>query len=91
MVTPAARRSAVAHARGQFGLSERRACSIIGISRRVLRYRSVRPDDEAIRVRMRELAAQRRRFGFRRIGVLLGREGIVMIARSFFGFTARKS
>ena len=77
-MTPAVRREAVAHAREQFGLSERRACSIIGISRRVMRYRSRRPDDSAIRVRLRELASERRRFGFRRLGILLGREGIVM-------------
>ena len=78
MVTPAARRSAAAHAGEKFELSERRACSIIGISRRVLRYRSRRPDDAAIRVRMRELALQRRRFGYRRLGILLAREGLKM-------------
>jgi putative transposase len=76
MVTPAARRLAVAHAREQFGLSERRACSIIGVSRRVLRYRPRRPDDSAIRQRLRELALERRRFGYRRLGLLLAREGI---------------
>lgn len=78
MVTPAARRLAVAHAREQFGLSERRACSIIGMSRRVLRYRHRRPDDNAIRQRLRELALERRRFGYRRLGLLLAREGIRM-------------
>ena len=61
-----------------FGLSERRACSIIGVSRRVMRYRHRRPDDAAIRVRMRELASERRRFGYRRLGILLAREGIKM-------------
>lgn len=78
MVTPAARRSAVAHVREVWGLSERRACLIVGVSRRVVRYRSRRPDDAAIRARLRDLAAQRRRFGFRRLGMLLTREGIVM-------------
>ena len=78
MVTPAARRSAVAHARVAFGLSERRACSLIGISRRVLRYQRRRPDDRAVRVRLRELALERRRFGYRRLGILLAREGIKM-------------
>ena len=75
MVTPAARRLAVVHAREQFGLSERRACSIIGMSRRVLRYQHRRPDDSAIRQRLRELAMERRRFGYRRLGLLLAREG----------------
>jgi putative transposase len=78
MVTPAARRSAVAHAREQFGLSERRACSIIGVCRRVLRYRRRRADDAAIRIRLRELALERRRFGYRRLGILLAREGFKM-------------
>jgi putative transposase len=78
MVTPAARRQAVLHAREEFGLSERRACLLVGIARQVLRYQSCRDDDAAIRSRMRELAAERRRFGFRRIGVMLAREGIVM-------------
>jgi len=78
MVTPAARRSAVAHARESFGLSERRACSIVGVARRVVRYRSRRPDDGAVRQRLRALAGERRRFGYRRLGILLAREGIVM-------------
>ena len=77
-MTPAARRSAVAHARALFGLSERRACSIVGVARRVVRYRSGRPDDTAIRLRLRALAATRRRFGYRRLGILLAREGITM-------------
>lgn len=78
MVTPAARRSAVAHARENFGLSERRACSMIGVARRVVRYRSIRPDDGAIRARLGALAQERRRFGYRRLGYLLAREDIHM-------------
>ena len=64
------------HAQTAFGLSERRACSLVGVSRRVARYRSTRPDDAPLRVRLRELAAERRRFGYRRLGYLLAREGI---------------
>jgi len=44
----------------------------------MVRYRSRRPDDAEIRKRLRELANERRRFGFRRLGYLLQREGIVM-------------
>jgi putative transposase len=84
MVTPAARQSAVAHARETFELSERRACSIVGVSRRVVRYRHRRTDDAAIRVRMRELALERRRFGYRRLGILLAREGITMNRKKLF-------
>ena len=58
--------------------SERRACSIIGGDRTTMRYRSRRAGDEVLRARMRELAAERRRFGYRRLHVLLRREGLVV-------------
>lgn len=57
------------------GLSQRRACGLAGIDPRVYRYRSKRPDDEALRKRLRELASERRRFGYRRLYILLKREG----------------
>lgn len=76
MVTPGAKREAVAHAREHHGVSERRACALVGVSRRVIRYEPTRPDDVALRQRLRELAAERRRFGYRRLGYLLAREGI---------------
>jgi len=78
MVTPAVKRTAVAHAIQAHDVSERRACAILGVDRSMVRYRSRRPDDRAIRERMRSLAHERRRFGFRRLGILLRREGIVM-------------
>jgi putative transposase len=77
MVTPAARREAVAQLRVAFDVSERRACSTLGADRTSVRYRS-RPDDAPIRARLRELAAIRRRFGYRRLHILLVREGPVM-------------
>ena len=70
MVTPAAKREAVAHLRGSLEVSERRACSIIAADRSSARYRARRPDDDALRSRLRELADQ-----LRRLGVRLG-EGI---------------
>ena len=45
MVTPAAKREAVAHLRSAFEMSERRACRVIGCVRMTVRYRSRRPDD----------------------------------------------
>jgi putative transposase len=51
---------------------------VIGVDRTSVRYRSTRPDDGAVRERLRELAAIRRRFGYRRLHVLLDREGIVL-------------
>lgn len=75
MVTPAEKRAAVAHLRTVFEMSERRACTIVGLSRMTLRYRSVRPADTEVRERLRALAQERRRFGYRRLHVLLRREG----------------
>src|ERR1700728_588708 len=78
MVTPAARREDVAHLRLALEVSGRRACSTLGADRTSVRYRSMRPDDAPVRARLRELAAIRRRFGYRRLHILLTREGVVM-------------
>ena len=75
MVGPAAKREGVAHLRAGMGLSERRASSIVGADRTMIRYRSRRPPDSELRTRLRELANERRRFGYRRLFVLLRREG----------------
>jgi putative transposase len=68
-------REGVARIRTVFGISERRACSIVKADRKMVRYRSCRPPDTALRERLRELATERRRFGYRRLFVLLRREG----------------
>jgi len=60
------------------GYTQRRACGLVGMEPRVYRYRSSRPDDAGLRKRLRELAAERRRFGYRRIHVMLQRQGIDM-------------
>jgi putative transposase len=60
------------------GYSQRRACGLMGIDPRVYRYRSTRPDDGELRGRLKELASQRRRFGYRRLHLLLKREGVVV-------------
>jgi putative transposase len=83
MVTPAARREAVAHLRTTFEVSERRACKAVGADRTSVRYRSGRADDAAVRARLRELAAIRRRFGYRRLLVLMRREGLIMNHKKF--------
>lgn len=57
-------------------ISERSACRLVGISRSVLHYQSKRrPDNERLTARLVELAAERRRFGYRRLHVLVRREG----------------
>jgi len=75
MVRPAAKREAVALLRSQFGMSERRACAVLTVDRKMIRYRSRRPADTELRSRLRDLAAERRRFGYRRLFILLRREG----------------
>ena len=67
MVGPAARREAVAHLQAAKGLSERRACSIVSADRTMIRYRSCRPPEAELRDRLRKLANERRRFGYRRL------------------------
>ncbi|TVV74449.1 IS3 family transposase [Sphingomonas solaris] len=78
VVTPAAKRQAVAHLQATLGMSERRACMVVGADRTSMRYRSCRADDGDLRSRLCELAQQRRRFGYRRLHVLLRRDGITI-------------
>jgi putative transposase len=75
MVGPAAKREGVAHLRAAMGLSERRACSLVGADRKMIRYRSRRPKETELRMRLRDLANERRRFGYRRLFILLRQEG----------------
>lgn len=82
MVTPVARREAVTHLRTTFEVSERRACNVLGADRTSVRYRGRRADD-ALRARLRKLPAIRRRFGYRRLLVLMRREGLVMNHKKF--------
>ena len=84
MVTPAAKREAVAHLRTAFDMSERRACKTIGCVRMTVRYRSRRPADAQLRHRLRSLAHERRRFGYRRLHVLLRREGFKVNHKRLF-------
>jgi transposase InsO family protein len=65
-------------------MSRVRACRLVGLNRSSLNYRSKRPDDSTVRQRLRELAAERRRFGYRRLGWLLAREGHVMNRKKLY-------
>ena len=79
MVTPAVKREAVAHLKGAHGMSERRACKAIACDRMTMRYRSRRPDDRVLRERLRALARERRRFGYRRLLILLAGKARIVI------------
>lgn len=84
VVTPAARRKAVAHLVAINGMSERRACKAIGCCRMMIRYQSIRPDDTLLRERMCAIARERRRFGYRRLHVMLKREGLTVNYKKLF-------
>lgn len=76
MVTPTARRAAVSFFRDEQGFSERGACRLAGLSRSTYRRKSLRSEaDRPLRDRLLELAAERPRFGYRRLHVMLLREG----------------
>jgi putative transposase len=75
MVGPAVKREGVAHLRAVMGLSERRACSIVNADRKMIRYRSCRPPDTELRPHLRDLAHERKRFGYRRLFILLRQDG----------------
>ncbi len=72
---PAQKRAVVQFFRVGFRVSERRACRVSGVPRSSCRYRSVARFQTALRLRLRDLAATRVRYGYRRLHVLLRREG----------------
>jgi len=60
------------------GYTQRRACRMVGLEPKTYRYATKRPDDAVLRQRLKDLASQRRRFGYRRLHLLLRREGLVL-------------
>jgi len=83
-VRPSQRRFAAKAVQAWFGLSQRRACRLLQLHRKTARYVSSRPSDAPLLKRLEELAAERRRFGYRRLDVLLRREGIVVNHKRLF-------
>jgi putative transposase len=75
MVGPAAKREGVAHLQAVMGLSERRACTLVSADRTMIRYQSRRVPDTALREQIRVLANERKRFGYRRLFILLRQGG----------------
>ena len=78
MVTPDERRAAVTVAQQTAGISERRACRFTGFARSSHRYHQRRDTREPLRARLHTLALVRPRWGYRRLYVLLRREGHVV-------------
>ena len=71
-------------ARNDKGYSQRRACKLVGIEPETCRYVSGRQDDGAVRVRLRALAGGRRRSGYRRLHILLARDGVTLNHKRLF-------
>src|SRR4051812_23583472 len=75
MVEPAAKKAAAVHLVQEYRMSERRACRLVQLHRATKRYGLKSKTDDGLRQRLGELARQRQRFGYRRLTVLLQREG----------------
>lgn len=78
------KRRAVRDTIDRHGLSERRACRLAGLDRSTFQYRKQGQSDDALRTRLCELADERRRFGYRRLGILLAREGFEVNHKKLF-------
>ena len=61
-------------------ISQRRACRLVGVDPKAVR-RDRPPDNPEVRKQMKAVAAVRRQFGYRRIGVLLERKGMIMFPK----------
>ena len=68
----------------QKNYSQRRACRLVGLEPKTYRYVSQRPGDGEIRARLRVLAGERRRFGYRRLHILLARDGVRLNHKRLF-------
>ena len=75
---PGRRRALVRYLQGQYQVSERRGCAVLRFDRSSHRYRLRRDDQAFLRHRIREIAASRVRYGYRRVYVALRREGMVV-------------
>jgi putative transposase len=74
---PAGLRAAVSYVEVEYAISERHACRLLGLARSTHRYRTRKSErDRHLRTRLKELAAKRMRFGYRRLTALLVREGV---------------
>ncbi|MCA9583397.1 MAG: IS3 family transposase, partial [Myxococcales bacterium] len=78
MVNPAARREAAGWLGTEFGVSQRRACRVLGLHLATCRYKAKATDAEGVRDRLRELAECRPRWGYRFLHDMLHREGFII-------------
>ena len=84
LLTPGLRRAAVNWAMKERDYSQRRACALVGMAPKTYRYVSAKPDDAMLRSKLREMAHERRRFGYRRLHLLLRRAGVEINHKKLF-------
>jgi putative transposase len=85
VVTPDAKRKAVAHLVEDHQVSQRRACSALNVDRSTVRYQSRRTEDVDLRDAIKRVSKERRRFGYRRIHVIVQREGFEKNYKKLWG------
>ena len=66
------------------GYTQRRACRLVGMEAKTYRYVSTRPDEAGLRAQLKQLANERRRFGYRRLHILLKRAGVAINHKKLF-------
>lgn len=76
MVSPQAKRKAMNDLIVNHGISQRRACRLLAFDRSVGRYKDKMTNDTETKAKIISIAHERRRFGYRRICILLNREGL---------------
>jgi len=74
-----------------YEVSQRRACGVMKVARSVVRYESVADDQAALRMRLKDLAAARVRYGYRRLHILLRREGWTVNAKRVYRLYSREN
>lgn len=74
-LTPDRKRGLIADLMARFGASQRKICSLIGLSRSSWHYQSIARDSSALQMRIKEITETRRHYGYRRVNVMLKREG----------------
>lgn len=84
MVTPLAQRTCCEAVVINHSYSQRRACQLVGAERTTIRYVSRKPEEGLLKERITMLAHEKRRYGYRRIHILLKRDGIQINHKKVF-------
>lgn len=84
MVTPQAKKTSSTWLKENHGISQRRACKLVGVQRSTARYQSKRPDESDLAEKIKRIAYEKKRFGYRRIHMILKRENVLVNHKKVF-------